>query len=36
MKPQDPGSEMKFTAVEKKVSVVFRHVMFCVTQAETS
>ena len=31
-----PGSEMTFIAVEKLVSIVFRHVMFCVTQAVTS
>ena len=30
-----PGTEMKFIAVEKQVSIVFRHVMFCVNQAET-
>ena len=27
---------MKFIAVKKKVSIVFRHVMFCVSQAGTS
>ena len=27
---------MKFIAVEKHVSIVFRHIMFCVTQAEIS
>ena len=26
---------MMFIAVEEQVSIVFRHVMFCVTQAET-
>ena len=31
-----PGTGMRFIAVEKLVSVVFRHVMFCVTQAVTS
>ena len=31
-----PGTEMTFSAVEKIVSFVFRHVMFCVTQAVTS
>ena len=35
IKSHVPGSEMKFIAVEKQVSVVFRHVMFCVFQAET-
>ena len=30
-----PGTEMTFIAVEKLVSIVFRHVMFCVTQAVT-
>ena len=33
---QVPGTEMKFIAVEKQVSIVFGHVTFCVTQAETS
>ena len=28
--------QLKFIAVEKLVSIVFRHVMFCVTQAVTS
>ena len=27
---------MTFIAVEKLISIVFRHVMFCVTQAVTS
>ena len=36
IKSQVPGSKMKFLAVEEQVSIVFRHVMFCVTQAETS
>ena len=31
-----PGPEMTFIAVEKLVSIVFRHVIFCVTQAVTS
>ena len=31
-----PGTEMTFIAVEKLVSIVFRHVIFCVTQAVTS
>ena len=35
-KSRVPGTEMTFIAVEKLVSVVFRHVMFCVTQAVTS
>ena len=36
VKSQVPGSKMKFIAVEEQVSIVFRHVMFCVTQAETA
>ena len=32
IKSQVPGSEMKFIAVKKQVSIVFRHVMFCVSQ----
>ena len=31
-----PGTEMEFIAVEKLVSIVFRQVMFCVTEAVTS
>ena len=31
-----PGTEMMFIADEKLISTVFRHVMFCVTQAVTS
>ena len=31
-----PGTVMTFIAVEKLVSIVFRYVMFCVTQAVTS
>ena len=31
-----PGTEMTFIAVEILVSIVFRHVMFCATQAVTS
>ena len=31
-----PGTEMTFIAVAKLVSIVFRHIMFCVTQAVTS
>ena len=31
-----PGTEMPFIAVEKLISIVFRHVMFCVTEAVTS
>ena len=30
------GTEMTTIAVEKLVSIVFRHAMFCVTQAVTS
>ena len=36
IKSQVPGSETKFIAVKKQVSIVFRHVMFCVSQAGTS
>ena len=36
IKSQVPGSELKFIAVKKQVSIVFRHVMFCVSQAGTS
>ena len=36
LKSHGPGTEMTFIAVEKLVSIVFRHVMFCVTQAVTS
>ena len=35
-KSQVSGTEIKFIAIEKEVSIVFRHVMFCVTQAVTS
>ena len=31
-----PGTEMMFIADEKLISTVFRHVMFCVTQAVAS
>ena len=31
-----PGTEMTFIAVEKLISIVFRHVMFCATQAVAS
>ena len=31
-----PGTEMMFTAVEKLIPIVFRHVMFCETQAVAS
>ena len=31
-----PGTTMTFIAVKKLVSIVFRHIMFCVTQAVTS
>ena len=31
-----PGTEMTFIVVEKLVSIVFTHIMFCVTQAVTS
>ena len=30
------GTEMTLIAVEKLIPIVFRHVMFCVTQAVTS
>ena len=30
------GTEMTFIVVQKLVSIAFRHVMFCVTQAVTS
>ena len=33
---QGLGSEMKIIEAEKQVSIVFRHEMFCVNQAETS
>ena len=36
IKSQVPGSETKFIAVKKQVSIVLRHVMFCVSQAGTS
>ena len=36
IKSQVPGSDMKFIAIEKQVSIVFRHVKFCVIQAETT
>ena len=36
IKSEVPGSEMKFIAVQKQVSIVFSHVMFCVSQAGTS
>ena len=35
-KSQVPGTEMKFIAVEKQVSIVFRHVIFCVAQTVSS
>ena len=35
-KSQAPGTGMVFIAVEKYVSIVSKHVMFCVTQAVTS
>ena len=31
-----PGTKIMFIADEKLISTVFRHVMFCVTQAVTS
>ena len=31
-----PGTEMTFIAVVKLISIVFRHVMFCATQAVAS
>ena len=36
IKSQVPSPEMKFIAVEKQASIVFRQVMFNVPQAETS
>ena len=31
-----PDTEMTFIVVEKLISIVFRHVMFCVTEAVIS
>ena len=31
-----PGTEMTFIEVEKLISIVFMHVMFCVTEAVIS
>ena len=36
IKSRVPGSKIKFIAVEKQASIVFRHIMFCVIQADTS